>query len=242
MRNRWIAPVFTAGLATAVALAVPGVAQAHVSEAESHTGTVTVVTKAWPNQLGSLSGIAVAVCHNVNVWPRIARDNGVSNPRLLQIGVRLRVTCTGAAPVRAQPASSSGWVAPLSSWSLSSCYGMRFDPYYHVWRLHDGLDMSIGKGVRIHAVHAGVVIRAGWAGGWGNMVEINHGGGVTTLYAHQSRIAAWVGQRVAKGQTIGYVGSTGASTGNHLHLRLHLNGKPANPAPFLRARGIRIGC
>lgn len=235
----FIAPLFTA--AAALLLSPPGIAQASTYEAQSHTSTVVVHATAWPSTYGSLSGIAAALCGNPAAWPQLAAASGISNPRLLQVGQRVVVPCAraGAAP---RVSSSGGWVAPLSSFRLSSCYGMRYDPYYHRWQLHDGIDMSVPRGTRVHAIHAGTVIRAGWAGGWGNMVEVNHGGGVTTLYAHQSRVLVRVGQRVAKGQTIGLSGSTGASTGPHLHLRLHLNGEPANPAPFLRSHGVKVGC
>ena len=239
MRN-WIAPVFTPVAVAAVLLLTPNSASAGVPLPESSTklATYVVADGDW------LSKIAARYCGSAGKWSSLyAANRSVigSNPNLIHPGQRLVLSCaTGQGAPRVS--TPGGWVAPLSTWSLSSCFGMRFDPYYHRWQLHDGLDLSVPRGTRVHAIHAGVVIRAGWSGGWGNMVEINHGGGVTTLYAHQSRISARVGQRVAKGQTIGYSGSTGASTGPHLHLRLHLNGKPANPAPFLRSHGIRIGC
>jgi murein DD-endopeptidase MepM/ murein hydrolase activator NlpD len=100
-------------------------------------------------------------------------------------------------------------------------------------RLHAGVDMPAPTGTPIYACWSGRVIIAGWQGGYGNAVVIDHGGGKATLYAHQSRMAASVGQTVSAGSVIGYVGSTGNSTGPHLHFEVRINGDPVNPAPYL---------
>jgi murein DD-endopeptidase MepM/ murein hydrolase activator NlpD len=93
--------------------------------------------------------------------------------------------------------------------------------------------MRAGSGTPIHACRSGEVVIAGSQGGYGNAVVVNHGGGMATLYAHQSQIAASVGQQVAAGDVIGYVGSTGMSTGPHLHFEVRLSGNPVDPAPYL---------
>jgi murein DD-endopeptidase MepM/ murein hydrolase activator NlpD len=98
---------------------------------------------------------------------------------------------------------------------------------------HPGIDLHASFGDPIHACRAGVVFAAGWQGGYGNAVVIDHGGGMATLYAHQSRIAVTIGQHVNAGDVIGYIGSTGFSTGPHLHFEVRINGNPVDPAPYL---------
>ena len=116
---------------------------------------------------------------------------------------------------------------------IGSGFGPRVHPIYGSTRMHTGADIHASWGEPIRSCRAGVVVNAGWNDGYGNCVIIDHGGGMATLYAHQSSIATSVGEQVAAGQTIGYVGSTGASTGPHLHFEVRLNGNPFDPAPYL---------
>jgi murein DD-endopeptidase MepM/ murein hydrolase activator NlpD len=99
--------------------------------------------------------------------------------------------------------------------------------------LHPGIDIGAGMGTPIKAAASGRVIVAAYSGGYGNLVVIDHGNGLATAYAHQSRIAVSVGQEVSQGQVIGYVGSTGFSTGPHLHFEVRVNGSPADPMGYL---------
>jgi murein DD-endopeptidase MepM/ murein hydrolase activator NlpD len=108
-------------------------------------------------------------------------------------------------------------------------FGMQMHPILHVMRMHNGIDFGAKYGAPIHAAASGVVISASYGRGFGNHVIIDHGGGVTTLYAHCSRMNVRAGQRVTRGQTIGAVGSTGLSTGPHLHWEVRINGRPVNP-------------
>jgi murein DD-endopeptidase MepM/ murein hydrolase activator NlpD len=98
---------------------------------------------------------------------------------------------------------------------------------------HPGIDLHGNYGDPIYACRAGVVVTAGWMGGYGNATILDHGGGMATLYGHQSRLAVSDGQQVTAGQVIGYVGSTGYSTGPHLHFEVRINGNPVDPAPYL---------
>ncbi|MBN2824341.1 MAG: peptidoglycan DD-metalloendopeptidase family protein [Campylobacterales bacterium] len=109
----------------------------------------------------------------------------------------------------------------------------RFHPVLKRYRPHLGIDFGARRGTPILAAGDGVVSFAGWQGGYGKVVKISHGGGYTTLYAHQSRIRVSNGQKVKKGQVIGYVGSTGRSTGPHLHFGMYINGRAVNPASHI---------
>ena len=123
---------------------------------------------------------------------------------------------------------------------MSSPFGMRMDPFLGGPAIHTGIDLrgDVGDPVRVTA--DGRVTRAGWAGGYGNMVEVDHGNGLSTRYGHMSKIEVKVGQHVKIGQTIGRIGSTGRSTGPHLHYETRIDGEPVNPQKFLRA-GLRLG-
>ncbi len=121
------------------------------------------------------------------------------------------------------------FMAPVAG-RITSGFGMRRHPILGFARLHAGMDFGAPWGAPIYAVNDGAVSFAGYSGGHGNLVKLDHGGGVGTGYAHMSRIAVSPGERVRKGQVIGYVGSTGLSTGPHLHYELYHNGRPVNPA------------
>ncbi len=133
---------------------------------------------------------------------------------------------------RGTPAPSGIFVRPVPG-RITSGFGYRIHPILGTRRLHTGIDMGGGYGTPIKAAAAGRVILAAYYGGYGNAIILDHGGGITTLYAHQSRLAVSKGSRVDAGQTIGYVGSTGLSTGPHLHFEVRKNGTPVNPAPYL---------
>lgn len=123
---------------------------------------------------------------------------------------------------------SGGMTRPVPG-GVSSGFGMRFHPILNYSRMHQGVDLHAAYGTPIIAVADGRVDFSGWHGGHGNAVEINHGGGLQTLYGHMSRIAVHSGESVHRGEVIGYVGSTGLSTGPHLHFEVHRNGVPVNP-------------
>ena len=123
------------------------------------------------------------------------------------------------------------WPCPSCHY-ITSQFGWRYHPIYQTQKYHSGVDIGASYGATIVAADGGTIITAGSVSGYGNCVVINHGNGITTLYGHMSSIAVSVGQKVSKGQTIGYVGSTGNSTGPHLHWEVTVNGVRQNPLNY----------
>ena len=124
---------------------------------------------------------------------------------------------------------------------LTSPFGVRMDPFMHEAAMHTGLDFRGAIGDPIHATAAGVVSSAGWSGGYGKMVEIDHGNGLSTRYGHLSAIEVSVGDTVRIGQVIGRLGSTGRSTGPHLHYETRIGGEAVDPEKFLEAGASLFG-
>ena len=134
-------------------------------------------------------------------------------------------TSSYSAPSDTTP-SAAGFIWPVNG-PVTSGFGMRWG------RMHEGIDIGVGYGTPIHAAAAGRVVYAGWMSGYGNLVAIDHGGGISTAYGHQSSLAVSVGQIVAQGETIGYVGCTGHCFGPHLHFEVRINGAPVDPLGYL---------
>jgi murein DD-endopeptidase MepM/ murein hydrolase activator NlpD len=122
--------------------------------------------------------------------------------------------------------SAAGLIWPVNG-PVVSGFGMRWG------RMHEGIDIAVPYGTPIHAAASGRVVYSGWMSGYGNLVAIDHGRGLSTAYAHQSSIAASVGQTVSQGQVIGYVGCTGHCFGPHLHFEVRVNGTPVDPLGYL---------
>ncbi len=139
-----------------------------------------------------------------------------------QLSGRIQSSQASSSVVR----SSSGLIWPVSG-PVTSGYGWRWG------RMHEGIDIAVPTGTPIAAAASGTVIYAGWMGGYGNLVVIDHGGGLATAYGHNSGFAVGVGQAVAQGQIVAYAGSTGNSTGPHLHFEVRVNGSPADPLGYL---------
>lgn len=143
-----------------------------------------------------------------------------------------------SASAAAEPAPKPDWVSPMPGAKITSCYGQRWGT------LHAGVDLARPENTPIHAAGAGTVVAAGWVyTGYGISVVIDHRNGYLTHYAHQNKTNVRVGQRVAAGDLIGWEGSTGDSTGPHLHFEVHKGmWNQVNPAPWMKARGVDLGC
>ena len=139
------------------------------------------------------------------------------------LAARIRAA-QAAAPAPTTPAVSGGgpFIWPVNG-VLTSGFGWRWG------RMHEGIDIAAPQGSPVVAAAAGTVIYAGWMGGYGNLVVIDHGGGIATAYGHNSAIAVGGGQSVAQGQVVSYCGSTGHSTGPHVHFEVRVNGSPVDP-------------
>jgi murein DD-endopeptidase MepM/ murein hydrolase activator NlpD len=129
-------------------------------------------------------------------------------------------------PAPTGAASAAGFVWPVHG-VLTSGFGWRWG------RMHEGVDIAVSNGTPVVAAKAGVVIVAGWMGGYGNLVVVDHGGGVATAYGHNTSVTVGVGQEVAQGQLIAYSGNTGHSTGPHVHFEVRINGGAVDPMGYL---------
>ena len=136
----------------------------------------------------------------------------------------------GASDNWVQGTGQLGW--PVSG-EITSPYGYRVHPIWGTTIYHSGIDIGVDDGTPVHAADGGVVVWSGWMGGYGYAVVIDHGNGLSTLYGHNSELAVDEGQSVAKGQVISYAGSTGNSTGPHVHFEVRVNGDPVDPMGYL---------
>jgi murein DD-endopeptidase MepM/ murein hydrolase activator NlpD len=129
-------------------------------------------------------------------------------------------------------------IMPTAGWLSSNFSLSRFHPILHYARPHEGIDVSAPMGAPIVAPAGGVVQRVTWETGYGNVLEIDHGDGIVTKYAHCSKVLVRSGQRVKRGQIIANVGSTGLSTGPHVHYEIHVNGKVVDPLTYVLPAGV----
>jgi murein DD-endopeptidase MepM/ murein hydrolase activator NlpD len=142
------------------------------------------------------------------------------------LSARIRSAQGSAVPGPSGPPSAAGLIWPVQG-VLTSGFGWRWG------RLHAGIDLAVPVGTPVVAAASGTVIVAGWLGGYGNLVVIDHGNGIATAYGHNTSVTVGVGQSVAQGQLISYSGSTGHSTGPHVHFEVRINGTPVDPLGYL---------
>lgn len=124
-------------------------------------------------------------------------------------------------------------IMPTTGWLSSAFQRMRSHPILHISRPHEGIDVTAPMGTPIQSPAAGTVVSAGWEAGYGNVIEVDHGFGIRTRFAHASKLLARSGQRVQRGQMIAEVGNTGLATGPHLHYEVHVHGKPVDPMRYV---------
>ena len=149
----------------------------------------------------------------------------VKKERELRAMIRAR---TASLPPGIVPPSAGGLIYPVNG-PITSPFGYRVHPILGTSRFHSGLDFGVGHGTPIAAADNGLVIHSGWYGGYGNTIILDHGAGWTTLYAHASSLNVSTGQSIKRGQTVSFVGSTGMSTGPHLHFEVRYQGNPVDP-------------
>lgn len=265
---RRVAIPLVAGLATVLLL--PAMAQAKPAQVPSRPATAGAVLVAQQTATTVVAvvrivyghtswGLGLQLCGRGNAYA----DGGVTvrspsgtvrDPARIWPGDMATVTCArSTTPVASTTtAPRGGWVRPVTGYTYGSggCFG---DPREWKWvngkkvvtRWHQGVDLSLASGRRIVAARGGIVVRAGWwSGGYGISVLISHGNGLYTHYAHMSRDTVYVGQRVATSQEIGRVGSTGHSSGPHLHYEVWSGWwHQIAPRPFMARLGVaEIGC
>jgi murein DD-endopeptidase MepM/ murein hydrolase activator NlpD len=170
--------------------------------------------------------------------------NPYDNPALQQVSVQDRLNAADRAnrsSDRPGPALSNEqaapkvWLLPLAcNYEITTMYAMRWGEF------HYGVDLACAYGTPIMAAADGVVVLAQYYGGFGNCIIIDHGGGIQTIYGHASSLKAHLGDHVKAGDVVSYIGSTGFSTGNHLHYEIHADGKPTDPLKFMLAHGVDI--
>jgi murein DD-endopeptidase MepM/ murein hydrolase activator NlpD len=199
------------------------------------------------NQLATLAQerqnlVAVAAAQRRHVADQVAEIENLSAAEEAQLEALIIQRQRELAAQREAARRAAGIVGTESapgvlSWPVSgtitSPFGYRQNPFGGAPDFHPGLDIAAPMGTTVTAAASGTIISAGWYGGYGNYILIDHGGGMATGYGHLSQIFVSNGQQVQKGQAIGAVGSTGRSTGPHLHFEVRLNGKPTDPAAYL---------
>ena len=162
-----------------------------------------------------------------------AEDQLVQDSANLTALIQQRIAAQSSSASNKYILRGTGKMAYPSDGEITSGFGYRMHPILGYTRFHSGIDFGVDYGSPIHAADAGVVIFAGWYGGYGQAIIIDHGKNVTTLYGHTSEMYVSEGQTVQRGQVIGAVGSSGLSTGPHLHFEVRISGEPVDPVSYL---------
>ena len=160
--------------------------------------------------------------------------NALSREEAARIAAAAKNNTNSSSSGSSGSASASGFVFPMAyATKITDAYGYRIHPLSGTKKWHNGVDFAAGEGTAIYATKAGTVTSATYNEAYGNMVTINHGDGYSSLYGHMTKYIVSVGETVSAGQTIGYVGSTGWSTGPHLHFTIYYNGSDVNPLNYV---------
>ncbi|HEX5997621.1 MAG TPA: M23 family metallopeptidase [Jiangellales bacterium] len=130
--------------------------------------------------------------------------------------------------------AAEAWVLPLEDYTFTTPYGMRWG------KLHNGIDLAVAEGTPYKSIYPGTVTRAGWYGGYGYSVIVQHADGTETIYGHSSELLVTEGQQVKAGDVLGLTGNTGHSYGSELYLEVHVDGQPIDPVPWLRGQGVDL--
>ncbi len=211
-----------------------------VSKLAAALGVATTLIAASPAMANSSANAAAA---DITEPVREAQDEGYGNSdeRFSELFASWSAVETAAPETPGAPATiierstvSVPSRMPLEGSRMSSGYGMRDHPVLRQRRNHKGVDLAAPTGTPIYATADGIVGRADWFSSYGLYVSIDHGADLETRYAHMSRLAVAAGDRVNKGDVIGYVGSTGRSTGPHLHYEVRVDGLAVNPIPYMK--------
>jgi murein DD-endopeptidase MepM/ murein hydrolase activator NlpD len=184
----------------------------------------------------------------LNAQLTVLQENRAATEADYQKGVDARAEAARAAAAAGLSTlpyiAASGWASPFPGAFSSDEYGMRVNPVSGAYLLHSGIDLVYNGGTcgaTVYAAAEGIVNYAGWNGGYGNFIQIDHGGGIATAYGHNTTLLVGNGTYVSVGQPIAYAGTTGNSTGCHVHFEVRQNGTAINPRPFMAAQGIEFG-
>jgi len=218
-------------------------AQANLQAAQGALEAQQLAQQRARNQLDTLAQergnlVALAAAQRHHVAGEVAELEGLSagEEAGLETLIREREAQIAAAQRAAGivvPSTAPGVLAWPVTGTITSPFGPRRNPFTGAAEFHQGLDIGANMGTTVTAAASGTIISAGWYGGYGNYILIDHGGGMSTGYGHLSRIFVSSGQQVQRGQALGAVGSTGASTGPHLHFEVRISGKPVDPTAYL---------
>lgn len=208
-------------------------AEVAIERVTALTGAFDILAQRLDGEINLESGLIGGIVEEIQEIRRtknaVAAQLGAVEPESLDpLQIALQAVTLG------EPGVDDGRMGlPLPALRVASTFGLRVHPIFGDVRMHTGLDLSSPGGVPILSVQGGRVITAAALPGYGLVIEVDHGGGLSTLYAHMSGFAVGHGQEVAKGQPLGFVGSTGYSTGPHLHLEVRVLGNPVDPLPYL---------
>lgn len=215
--------------AAAVAINFVGVTPAFADAAEAELPVPLAVRYAAKQQ--TAEGETEQFGKLFKLWKSVERSAG---PAFAQQGAD--ENGQGQKPVSLARLAAPRLRVPVRGFTMTSGFGMRLHPLLGGRRPHLGIDLAARAGAPVFATADGIVSLAGWRGGYGLSVALEHGRGTQTRYGHMSRLNVANGQRVRKGDVIGFVGSTGRSTGPHLHYETRVNGQAVNPLPYIRGK------